>query len=150
MQASFASVSGRRWLQRPVHDIELDRREREGVMALNFPSSPATNDTHVANGLTYRWNGAVWNWEGAPTTALRRNYLINPSMQISQENGRNQFSQGFGYAGGTTANYFMADQWAAVWQDAGVQGGSYRLWALSTAGTGYAILRIGSDPGLSP
>jgi hypothetical protein len=30
-------------------------------MPLNFPSSPAENDTYTAIGTTWRWDGSVWN-----------------------------------------------------------------------------------------
>jgi len=29
-------------------------------MAINFPDSPSLNDTYVANGVTYTWNGTSW------------------------------------------------------------------------------------------
>ena len=30
------------------------------MAAFNFPNSPNTNDTHTANGVTWKWNGSVW------------------------------------------------------------------------------------------
>ena len=29
-------------------------------MAVNFPNSPSTNDTHTENGFTWKWDGTVW------------------------------------------------------------------------------------------
>jgi len=29
-------------------------------MAVNFPNSPSTNDTHTENGLTWKWDGTTW------------------------------------------------------------------------------------------
>ena len=29
-------------------------------MAVNFPSSPSTNDTHTENGFTWKWDGTAW------------------------------------------------------------------------------------------
>ncbi len=29
-------------------------------MAINFPNSPSTNDTHTENGFTWKWDGTVW------------------------------------------------------------------------------------------
>ena len=29
-------------------------------MAIDFPSSPATNDLYTYNGRTWKWNGSVW------------------------------------------------------------------------------------------
>ena len=34
-------------------------------MALNFPNSPTLNDTHTHNGLTWVWNGSVWEMQGS-------------------------------------------------------------------------------------
>ena len=34
-------------------------------MALNFPNSPNLNDTHTHNGLTWVWNGSVWEMQGS-------------------------------------------------------------------------------------
>ena len=33
-------------------------------MALNFPNSPATNDTHTEAGRTWKWNGTAWDHLG--------------------------------------------------------------------------------------
>ncbi len=33
------------------------------MAAFNFPSSPNVNDTHTENGVTYKWDGTVWNSE---------------------------------------------------------------------------------------
>ena len=29
-------------------------------MAINFPSNPSVNDTHTANNITWKWDGATW------------------------------------------------------------------------------------------
>ena len=29
-------------------------------MAIDFPASPSTNDTHTHNGLTWKWDGTSW------------------------------------------------------------------------------------------
>ena len=29
-------------------------------MAINFPNSPSTDDTHTENGFTWKWDGTVW------------------------------------------------------------------------------------------
>ena len=29
-------------------------------MAVNFPNSPSTNDTHTENGYTWKWDGTTW------------------------------------------------------------------------------------------
>jgi hypothetical protein len=53
-------------------------------MAINFPSSPTEGQAYSG----YRYlNGA---WQKSPTgMALEKNYIVNPAMQISQENGTN-------------------------------------------------------------
>ena len=30
------------------------------MAAFDFPNSPNTNDTHTANGVTWKYNGTVW------------------------------------------------------------------------------------------
>ena len=34
-------------------------------MALNFPASPALNETYTAGGVTYTWDGTKWTSKGA-------------------------------------------------------------------------------------
>ena len=36
-------------------------------MAIQFPSNPSVNDTHVVGGTTYTWNGT--SWESSITSA---------------------------------------------------------------------------------
>ena len=31
------------------------------MAAFDFPSSPSTNDTHTANGVTWKYNGYAWD-----------------------------------------------------------------------------------------
>jgi len=38
-------------------------------MAINFPASPSTNDTHTENGITWIFNGTSWNAQGDQVTA---------------------------------------------------------------------------------
>lgn len=71
-------------------------------MAINFPSSPTVGQAHnVEPGKSfYYWDGV---WVPAPIrTALPKNYLVNPSMQIGQQ---------FGYTASTSIAYDAADQW---------------------------------------
>ena len=37
-------------------------------MAINFPTSPSTNDTHTHNGVTYEWDGTSWLAQGSTST----------------------------------------------------------------------------------
>ena len=38
-------------------------------MAINFPASPSTNDTHTENGITWIFNGTSWDAQGDQVTA---------------------------------------------------------------------------------
>ena len=38
-------------------------------MAINFPASPSTNDTHTENGITWIFNGTSWDSQGEQVTA---------------------------------------------------------------------------------
>ena len=37
-------------------------------MAINFPTSPSTNDTHTHSGVTYEWDGTSWLAQGSTAT----------------------------------------------------------------------------------
>ena len=37
-------------------------------MAINFPTSPSTNDTHTHSGVTYEWDGTSWLAQGSTST----------------------------------------------------------------------------------
>ena len=39
-------------------------------MALDFPNSPSTNDTHTVNGRTYVWTGEYWKVSGTAARGL--------------------------------------------------------------------------------
>lgn len=38
-------------------------------MAINFPASPSTNDTHTENTITWIFNGTSWDAQDVPVTA---------------------------------------------------------------------------------
>lgn len=38
-------------------------------MAINFPASPSTNDTHTENAITWIFNGTSWDSQGEQVTA---------------------------------------------------------------------------------
>jgi hypothetical protein len=68
-------------------------------MALGFPSSPTVGQ--IFSGFVYTTTG----WQRAPiATALPKNYIVNPTMSISQENAST--------SGGGVSGYYQADQWA--------------------------------------
>lgn len=39
-------------------------------MAIDFPNSPSTNDTHTVNGRTYVWTGDYWKVSGTSTQGI--------------------------------------------------------------------------------
>mgnify|MGYP006263569797 CR=1 FL=1 len=39
------------------------------MAAFDFPNSPSTNDTYTANGVTFKWNGTIWQRISASTGA---------------------------------------------------------------------------------
>jgi len=38
------------------------------MAAIDFPSSPSTNQTHTASGVTWTWDGTTWKAQGSTTT----------------------------------------------------------------------------------
>ena len=38
------------------------------MAAFNFPNSPSTNDIHSENGVSFKWNGSMWNRFGPAYT----------------------------------------------------------------------------------
>ena len=84
-------------------------------MAINFPASPTEGQVfNVSPGKSFVFRGD--GWVQAPmTTALPKNYLVNPSIQHSQQNGRAVYAQGSSGVAGTTAAYWSADQWQNSW-----------------------------------
>jgi hypothetical protein len=73
-------------------------------MALNFPSSPTEGQVFHNNfrGPIFIYKSGVWTRNYG--TASRVNILVNPTLQVSQQNGSNPAMN--------THNYFFADQWA--------------------------------------
>lgn len=71
---------------------------------LDFPSSPAVDQVFGSPGVRgWKWNGTAWVRTGGKT-ALERNLIINPAMQISEQNGD---------TASAAVDYYMADQWLA-------------------------------------
>ena len=72
-------------------------------MAANFPSSPTVGQIfNAASGASFVWDGVAWA-QAVVRTALPKNYIVNPAMQIQQETGIQ--------AGAT----YIADQWLAAY-----------------------------------
>ena len=71
----------------------------------DFPNSPTNGQTFAPiGGPVYVYTGGVWRMQGSGqvVTAEARNRIVNPAMQISQENGNTASS---------VNAYYMADQW---------------------------------------
>ena len=94
-------------------------------MAIDFPASPAAGQIfNAAPGLSFVYKSGS-GWQKAPlTTALPKNYLINPSAVVSQQNGRG------GSPAAAAYDWVTADMWVASWNASG------NLSAASYAGYG--------------
>ena len=106
-------------------------------MSFNFPNVPIEGQiVTFTGGISYIYQSGVWNRyvAGSGVTADMRNRIVNGAMQISQENGN---------TGGTTDEYYAADQWsysfvnisgvtAARLPTPGSSGPPYRLRLTST------------------
>jgi hypothetical protein len=71
----------------------------------DFPNSPSEGTTFApSGGPVYVYTGGVWRMQGTSqvVTAEARNRIVNPAMQISQENAR---------TASNAINYYPADQW---------------------------------------
>jgi hypothetical protein len=99
-------------------------------MAFNFPNSPTEGQiyTDATSGAQYIYRNGVWMQSSAAQiklSAQTRNRIVNPAMQISQENGN---------AVGSTNSYYPADQWVMrfsapperYWHSAGAGGHAER------------------------
>jgi hypothetical protein len=73
-----------------------------GLLGINFPSSPAIGQSFTPpGGPTWRWT-FEGKWRRYPGTANTYNRIINPSMQISQQNGN---------TAGNAVGFYAADMW---------------------------------------
>jgi hypothetical protein len=52
------------------------------MTAINFPSSPAVNDTFTAAGKTYRWTGATWVAVATPADVVGPSSATNNSVAL--------------------------------------------------------------------
>jgi hypothetical protein len=76
----------------------------------DFPSSPTAGQEFTPpGGPTYVWQSPRWIAKSG-ATAETFNRIVNPAMQISQQNG---------VTAGTTTYYYAADQWASVFNTTG-------------------------------
>lgn len=99
-------------------------------MALDFPSSPTEGQAYSG----YRYLSGIWR--KSPTgMALPKNYLVNPSAQISQEND---------ITGGTVTGYYLADQWVLAKNAATGLATAGRVLSASANGSPYRMRLITS------
>lgn len=101
-------------------------------MATDFPSAPAEGQVfNAAPGKSFVFRNGLWR-KAPLTTALPKNYIVNPAMQISQQNGD----------ASVATSLFPADQWQGSSTIAGaafargrpsLSGSDYIGIALSTA-----------------
>lgn len=104
-------------------------------MGINFPNVPVEGQLlTVSPKLVYRFNSGVWRNISGNQTALPFNYVVNPAMQISQENGTTSLS---------TPGAYPADQWPTAFPNtygstAQVLGSpnAIRLWCGATIAPG--------------
>jgi hypothetical protein len=61
-------------------------------MALDFPSSPALNDTYTDSGKTWRWNGTGWQLVASVVTIIETAQVITTDVTLST--GSNGLSAG--------------------------------------------------------
>lgn|SRR5262245_52743731 len=104
-------------------------------MAIDFPSSPTAGQIFNASpGVSYIYMSP--SWQRAPiNTALPRNYIINPCMQVSQENGDTESA----VVAVNTTGYYPADQWWSRWSLTGNTASAERvsLGSVGTTGSHY-------------
>lgn len=74
-------------------------------MAIVFPTSPTEGQVYnISPGNSYVFRGGFWR-KAPMKTALQKNYVVNPAMQISQQNVD---------VAGTTYGYYPADQYMTI------------------------------------
>lgn len=106
-------------------------------MAINFPSSPANNQ------VFYPTNGPIFifktgkGWTRNSGTANRFNKVVNPTFQISQQNGT---------TGGSTTGYYPADQW--IFQFSGTYSNTLSSKSAATTPNGSPyVINFNADNG---
>jgi len=92
-------------------------------MAINFPINPTINDTHLAAGITWRWDGVTWKVAATGGQAL--------SIKIQDEGGVVGSATTINFVGAAVAAT-INNSIASVDVSGGV--GAAGTWAVSTAG----------------
>ena len=97
--------------------------------AIDFPSSPTLNQTHTANGRTWRWDGSSWASANALTASD-----VTGALTYTPENVANK-GQNSGYAGLDASARLVVSQLPAFTGDATSAAGSDAL-TLANSGVG--------------
>jgi len=100
-------------------------------VAFDFPNSPSEGTVFApTGGPVYVYTGGVWKMQGSGqvVTAEARNRIVNPAMQISQENGDTRSG---------AAGVFCADQWGALFSTATSSIGHQRMAVTTPRGSTY-------------
>jgi hypothetical protein len=97
---------------------------------LNFPASPTEGQLFAAvDGMSYVYRAPAW--KQVRRTAEARNRIVNPSMQISQQNGDNS---------GSVNGFYPADQWLFVCVGTVITRTCYRALIGTPRGSPYSIM----------
>lgn len=66
-------------------------------MALDFPNSPSIGDTFTSNGISFTWNGSVWN---ASRVVAGRSFIVSDTAPNSP-------TEGYGWFNSSTGQFFI-------------------------------------------
>lgn len=103
-------------------------------MAFDFPASPTVGQIFSpAGGPSWQWDGTTWLASpgiASGKTADSYNRIVNPAMQISQENGNGT---------GTVTGFYAADQWPYYWIAAGAALAHLRVGSYTPKGSFYRL-----------
>lgn len=105
-------------------------------MPFDFAASPTIGQTYTVGGITYVWDGEKWLIQGTPIpqvkTAQAKQILVNPVMQVSQENGN-------AVNAGALSAYYAADQWFGDMSASGAAATLGRVQIANTSGSNYRL-----------
>ena len=104
-------------------------------MAINFPTSPAVNDTYTYNGQSWLWSGTGWNLRVTPTTLPltgTRAGLVSVTTGTTSVNVNGYDNIRFTMGASTTLSL------------TGAQDGQRLVLEFTQDGTGSRVLTLGS------
>ena len=55
------------------------------MAAFDFPNSPSVNDQYTANGVTFKWNGTIWQRISASSGAQGTTGSAGPQVHRVQQ-----------------------------------------------------------------